>query len=216
MKRWPWLWLLIVLMVPQVLAPGSAAQAQLGEEVGRVTLLEGGATVQRSTSSTRQPLRVESRIYQQDVIRTEAASKVQLTFIDDSVVNLGEKSALEITRFVRSAAQQTQTSILTIPIGVFRAIVQKLSPQSTFEVTTPTAIAAIRGTDFMGEVTPELSSFVVLEGFVALFSVRTIFRGIVALTDGLGSSVSRDQPPSAPAQWRETRIEALRRATTVP
>jgi hypothetical protein len=179
-----------------------------------VTLLEGRATVRHDARPTPQPLRVQSPIYQHDVIRTEAGSKLQLTFADDTVVNLGGKSTLEITRFVYSP-QQPQSGIFTIPAGVFRAIIKKLLPQSTFEVTTPTAIAAVRGTDFMGEVSPETTSFVVLEGSVALFSARTIFHGIVALTEGLGSTISRDQLPSTPNKWGEARIEALRRATTI-
>jgi hypothetical protein len=215
MKRWLWLWLLIVVVVLPVLSAGLSAEAQQGESIGRVTMLEGRATVRRDGSSTPQPLRVQSPVYQQDAIRTGAASKLQVTFVDDTVVNLGEKSTLEITRFVYSPQQQTQTSLLTIPAGVFRAIAKKLLPQSAFEVTTPTAIAAIRGTDFMGEVTPETSSFVVLEGSVALFSIRTILHGIVALTEGLGSTISRDQLPSTPNKWGEARIEALRRATTI-
>jgi hypothetical protein len=215
MKRWSWLWLLVALVVVYILSAGLPAEAQQGEKIGAVTILEGKATVRHGASPTPQPLRVQSPIYQHDVIRTEAASKLQLTFVDDTVVNLGEKSTLEITRFVYSPQQPNQNSILTIPAGVFRAIVKKLLPQSTFEVTTPTAIAAVRGTDFMGEVSPETTSFVVLEGAVALFSARTIFRGIATLSEGLGSTISRDQPPSTPTKWGEARVEALRRATTI-
>jgi hypothetical protein len=213
MKPWSSFWWLIIAMAVQVLT-AAWCEAQPGQAVGRVIVLEGQATVQHAGSLTRQPLKLEGPIYQQDVIRTAAASRIQIAFVDDTVVNLGEKTTMEITRFVYTAPQQAQTVLLPVPLGVFRAIVKKLAPQSTFEVTTPTAIAAIRGTDFMGEVTAEMTSFVVLEGFVALFSARTIFRGIVALTAGLGSSVSHDQPPSAPTPWREARIEALRRATT--
>jgi hypothetical protein len=214
MKRWSWLWLLLALVV-QDLSAGLSAEAQQGERIGAVTILEGRATVRHGGGPTAQPLRVQSPIYQQDVIRSEAASKLQLTFVDDTVVNLGEKSTLEITRFVYSPQQQSVTSLLTIPAGVLRVIVKKLLPQSAFEVTTPTAIAAVRGTDFMGEVSPDTTSFVVLEGAVALFDVRTIFRGLATLTEGLGSTISRDQPPSTPTKWGEARIEALRRATTI-
>jgi hypothetical protein len=215
MKRCSWLWLLVALLVVHVLSAGLSVEAQQGEKIGAVTILEGRATVRHGASPTPQPLRVQSPIYQHDTIHTEVASKLQLTFADDTVVNLGEKSTLEITRFVYSPQQQNWTSSLSIPVGVFRAIVKKLLPQSTFEVTTPTAIAAVRGTDFMGEVSPETASFLVLEGSVALFSARTIFRGIATLSAGLGSTISRDQSPSTPTKWGEARIEALRRATTI-
>jgi hypothetical protein len=215
MQRWSWRWLLGVLVMVQILLADWPGEAQEAESIGKVTALEGSATVQRDGSSAPQPIRAQSPVYQQDVLRTEAASKLQVTFVDNSVVNLGEKSMLEITRFVYTPQKQMQTSILTIPVGVFRAIVKKLLPHSTFEVTTPTAIAAIRGTDVMAEVRPDTAAFVVLEGMVALFSARTVFRGIVTLSDGMGSTVSSDLPPSPPIKWGEARIETLRRATAI-
>jgi hypothetical protein len=213
-KRWSWPWLLMVVVVASVLATGPSAAAQQRESIGTVTALEGKATVRHYGGQTPQPLRVQSPVHGQDAIQTEAASKLQVTFNDGTVVYLGEKSTLEITRFVYSP-QQTQRSLLTVSLGVFRAIVKKLLPSATFEVTTPTAIAAIRGTEFMGEVRPDATSFVVLEGTVTLYNVRTVFRGIVTLTEGMGSTVRDDQPPSPPTKWGEARIEALRRATTI-
>jgi hypothetical protein len=105
--------------------------------------------------------------------------------------------------------------VLTISVGVLRAVARTLLPQSTFEVTTPTAIAAIRGTDFMAEVTPDAMAVVALEGMVAVFGVRTIFRGPVTLTAGMGSTIRRDQHPSPPSKWTAERIEHLRGATTI-
>lgn len=215
MRRGAWRWLLGVLMVVPVLLVGSSAETQPAESIGTVTALEGRATVQHYGSATPQPLGLQSPVYQQDVVHTQAASKLQLTFADDTVVNLSEQSRLEITRFVYSPQEQTQRSMLTISTGVFRAIAQRLLPQSTFEVTTPTAIAAIRGTDFMAEVTPEATAVVTLEGVVVVFGVDAIFRGPVTLTEGMGSTVRRNWHPTPPNKWGEERIEGLRRATTI-
>jgi hypothetical protein len=215
MKRWLWLSLLVVLVVVQVLMAKLPAEAQQGESVGKVTALEGRATVQHNGGSAPQAVRLQGPVYQQDVVRTEAASKLQLTFVDGTVVSLGEQSTLQITRFVYSPPKQTQNALVTISVGVFRAIVKTLSPESTFEINTPTAIAAIRGTDIMGEVGGDATAIVVLDGTVALFNAQTVFRGIVALTPGLGSTVRNDRPPTPPTKWAEERIELLQRATTI-
>ncbi len=100
-------------------------------------------------------------------------------------------------------------------MGIFRAIVKQLIPQSTFEIITPTAVAAIRGTDLMGEVTEKSTAIVVLEGAVMISNVRPLFRGLATLSPGAGTTVTADQPPSAPTKWSESRVEALRKATTI-
>jgi hypothetical protein len=143
------------------------------------------------------------------------ASKVRITLTDTTIISLGERSRLELTQFLYDARQQTHTARLTIPSGFFRAIVKKLIPQSIFEVITPTAVAAIRGTEIMGEVTAESTAIVVIEGTVMISNVRPRFRGMSTLTPGTGSTVTADQPPSTPTRWAESRIEALRKATSL-
>jgi hypothetical protein len=215
MQRWSRLWLLSVLIVVQVFSIGTAGDAQRAEGVGKVTALEGSATVQRKGTSAPQPIRAQSLVYPQDVIRTQSASKLRVTFVDDTLVSIGEKSTLEVTEFVYAPQQQRQTSVLTMSVGMLRAIARELLPQSTFEVATPTATAAIRGTDFMAEITSEASSIVALEGSVAVSGTDTLFRPPVTLNVGMGTTVRRNEAPSAPTKWGEARIEALRRATTI-
>ena len=89
-----------------------------------------------------------------------------------------------------------------------------LSP-STVEVITPTAVAAIRGTDLTGEVTAEATAIVVLEGEVAISNVRPMFRGLSTLTPGVGTTVKADEAPSPRTRWSEARIAGLRRATAI-
>jgi hypothetical protein len=48
--------------------------------------------------------------------------------------------------------------------GFFRAILKEMTSPSTVEVITPTAVAAIGGTDLMGEVTADSTTIVVLRG----------------------------------------------------
>jgi hypothetical protein len=162
------------------------------------------------------PLALRSSLSQEDLIRTDATSKIGLTFLDGTVVNLGESTQLEITSFVYSPRGQTQTSLLSLPFGVFRAVVKQVFPRSTFEVTTATAVAAIRGTDWMGEVKANSTAIVVLQGKVAVAHTRRDIPGEVTLTEGMGTAVQVDQPPSAPTQWSQARVNTLLQATSLP
>ena len=215
MRRLPLLELLMVLGLFGGLLRASTAWPQPKASIGKVTALEGKATVLRQGRFVPEPLANQEAIFQEDIIRTDVASKVRITLIDATVISLGEQSRLELNEFVYSWQQQIRTGRLAIPVGIFRAIVKKLIPQSAFEVTTPTAVAAIRGTDFMGEVKPDSTAMVVLEGTVVISNVRATFRGIAALLEGTGTTVTRDQPPTAPTRWSASRIEALQRATAL-
>jgi hypothetical protein len=150
------------------------------------------------------------------MIQTEATSRLRLTFRDGTIINLGEESRLEITSYLYSPRQKTQTSLLTFPVGVFRAIVKRVLPHSTFEVATATAVAAIRGTDWMAEVRPDATAIVVLQGEVAVSNARSAVAGAVTLTPGMGTTVRVDQPPTTPTQWGGARVDALRQATSLP
>jgi hypothetical protein len=202
-----------LILVGMLLVAG--VRAQPADSIGRVTALAGQATQLRQGRFVTEPLALQKPVFQEDIIETGTASKVQLTLNDTTVISLGERSRLELTQFVYDARRQTRAARFTIPLGFFRTIVNKLLPQSTFDVITPTAVAAIRGTDLMGEVTAEATMIVVLHGTVVISNARPRFRGVATLTPGTGTTVRDDQPPSSPTPWSEARIEALRRATAV-
>jgi hypothetical protein len=158
---------------------------------------------------------LQKPVFQEDIIETDRASKVRLTLSDATVITLGEQSRFELKEFSHDARQQTRLSRLAIAWGFFRAILKEMTSPSSVEVITPTAIAAIRGTDLMGEVTADSTAIVVLEGTVVVSNVRPIFRGLATLTPGMGATVKSDEPPSTPTRWSEPRIEGLRRATAL-
>jgi hypothetical protein len=214
MPRLPLLWSLGGLSFVGMLLIASTAWPQAQNSIGRVTALEGEATVLRQGQFAAEPLTLQRPVFQEDIIETGPDTKVRITLIDTTVISLGEQSRLELRRFAYDAREHTRTASLTVAAGIFRAIINTLVPSSTFEVTTPTAIADIRGTDLMGEVTPNSTAIVVLEGTVTISNVRPIFRGLATLTPGTGMTVTADQAPATPTRWSTSRIEALQQATT--
>jgi hypothetical protein len=216
MRQLPLRRCLVGLGLLGMLLMASTARPQPQGSIGRVTAIEGQATVLRQGRFAPEPLIARMPVFQEDIIETAVASKVRIALTDASVISLGERSRLELKQFLHDARQQTRTARLTIASGIFRTIVRKLIPEPTFEVITPTAVAAIRGTDLMGEVTVDSTAIVVLEGTVMVSNARPHIRGLATLTPGTGTTVRVDEPPTAPTTWAESRIEALRRATAVP
>jgi hypothetical protein len=214
MKQWKRLCPVVVWGLLSLL-PDTTAQAQQAKSIGQVTALEGEVTVLHQGKFAPEPLTLQKPVFQEDIIETDRASKVRITLTDATVISLAEQSRLELKQFSHDARQQTRSGRLAISLGVFRAILKEIIPSSTFEVITPTTVAAIRGTDFMGEVTADSTAIVVLEGTVAVSNVRSWFRGLSTLSPGMGTTVRSDGPPSTPTKWSESRIEGLLRATAI-
>jgi hypothetical protein len=195
--------------------PCAAAHAQQPKSIGRVTAIDGKVTVLRQGKFAPEPLTLQKPVFQEDIVETSRASKVRIALTDSTVISLGEQSRLELNRFAHDARQQTRSGRLAVTWGIFRAIFKGMLSPSTVEVITPTAVAAIRGTDLMGEVTADATAIVVLEGEVAVSNVRPMVRGLSTLTPGMGTTVRADEAPSTPTRWSESRIEGLRRATAI-
>ncbi len=214
MKQWKRLRPVVVLGLLSVL-PFMAAHAQQAKSIGHVTALEGTVTVLHQGKFAPEPLTLQKPMFQEDIIETDRASKVRITLTDATVISLAEQSRLELKQFSHDARQRTRSGRLAISLGIFRAILKEMIPSSAIEVATPTTVAAIRGTDLMGEVTADSTAIVVLEGTVAVSNVRPVFRGISTLSPGMGTTVRSDGPPSTPTKWSASRIEGLLRATTI-
>ena len=103
-----------------------------------------------------------------DRIRTGADSRATLTFDDDSRVELGPKSF-----FLLQEAEATQAS-MQLTLGFLRAWVAKVSSRR-FEVRTPTAVCAVRGTEFTIDVNAHGHTDV------------QMFTGLMAVSDGMGN-----------------------------
>lgn len=215
MRRFPLPQFLGGLIVFGMFCMTSNVWPQPQESIGRVTAVEGRVTVLRQCRFAPEVVVPQKPVFQEDIVETDAASKVRITLTDATVISLGERSRLELKQFLYDHRQQTRTARFLIPSGIFRTIIKTLMPPSTFEIVTPTALAAIRGTDLMGEVSAESTAIVVLEGTVMISNVRPSFRGLATLTQGTGTTVVDEQPPSAVTKWSESRIEALRQATTI-
>jgi hypothetical protein len=79
--------------------------------------------------------------------------------------------------------------------------------QIEFQILTPLAIAAVRGTKWAMEVSATRTSTLVLEGAVAVTSRR--LNQYVVLTEGQGVDISEGDTSLTPKQWGEARVRAL-------
>ena len=96
------------------------------------------------------PVKLRANVYFKDVIETQAGARAKALFEDDSLLTIGEKSRVEVSEHLYDPANNQRSTVLRLVQGKMRALVGKAFAQgSRFEVHTPTAVAAARGTYFV-------------------------------------------------------------------
>jgi hypothetical protein len=132
-------------------AAPAAAQAPGGAEV---LLARPPAEVTSQGQTAARPLAKGARLAPGDRVRTGKDGAVELKLGDGSLVRLAELSDLEIERLDVDASGAPTTSRFNLAAGqarawVARQVVARVSAaQGDFRIRTPTAVAAVRQTDF--------------------------------------------------------------------
>jgi hypothetical protein len=121
------------------------------DEIGVFTAVVGTVTVAHPGAARVQPVKLHDEVLFQDVIETHNESRTKAFFEDDSVLTVGENSRVEITEHVYNPDQNHRRMVVNLLQGKLRALVSKVfkGVGSKFEIHTPTAVAAARGTYFV-------------------------------------------------------------------
>ncbi len=117
--------------------------------VGKITQVAGTAQVKRGSADLKAaaPMPVELH----DQVKTFAPGEVTLQMADDSILTVNESSLLQIDESIVSGGTRTSTNIGLLG-GSLRSFVSAAARGvggSNFKVTTPNAVAGVRGTDFI-------------------------------------------------------------------
>jgi hypothetical protein len=177
--------------------------------VGSVLAVRGDVSVESDGSL--QPLRPNGPVRSGDAIVSDRG-KARIALDDGCVISVGEHSRVWIRHYEANAGNVKGR--LTLVSGAMRLLVAKVSRDGNFEVESETAVAAVRGTEWVMEATPEQTSVAVVSGSVAV-SARGHPEAIVVLQSPReGTDVRRNSAPTPPATWDARRLaDVLARAT---
>ncbi|MBT3296336.1 MAG: FecR domain-containing protein [Verrucomicrobia bacterium] len=143
-----------LLLALGLLVGGSDAAV---DPAGEIVALEGSASAV-SGDGARRNLAIKSPIFPLDRISTTENSKLQIMFVDDSIISQGEKSELVIDEYVYDPGKKSNNRAkLGITKGIFRIVTDKitrLNPKR-FKVKTRMATIGIRGCDLGFKVLPD-------------------------------------------------------------
>lgn len=137
---------LLPLALPNpALAQQTPASAELTRVIGRVEILRKGQTQWI-------PAVIGARLVEGDDIRAFSGAQAELALPDTSTVQLAENSRLLLTKLEYDQQQQSRLVLLHLVVGKVRAAIAQTAitlvrtRQSNFGISTPTAVAAARGT----------------------------------------------------------------------
>ncbi len=152
---------------------------------GTVVIVDGG---------DRKPAAIGDAIRQGMIIETGTLSFVDIYF-DDSAIKILEESVVEIRVLGGNLPGDAVTSLLHVTSGrVFNRVVKKLVKNDRFEVSSPTMVAAVRGTEFL-VVSDEVKSLIAcLNGSVEVQNETAPDQEPVLIRDEQEVVVEKDKP----------------------
>lgn len=146
--------ILIRLMGAIVAAVIVAAPARAQSEAGTVAAVQGTFEVQHT--GTWQAAHSGLPVFVGDRLRTGADGRGKVVFQDDSVLAVAPNTEIRLDAQVFDPGAGKFNSLLHLVGGKIRAWVSEYyrEPHARYEVETPTAVAGVRGTEFVAAYDP--------------------------------------------------------------
>ena len=191
--------LLSLIAIPLAFGSSPATGAEGGKDgIGFYTAISGQAIVTHPGEDRVFPVNLHDEVLFKDVIQTQDESRTKALFQDDSMLTVGENSRVEIDEYIYNPEKNVRQAIVKLMQGQVRALVSKVfkANGSRFEIHTPSAVAAARGTYFTVWVENGQSGIINIgeKGRVDFTSGGMT----VAVDPGFFSIAHEGQAPSAP------------------
>jgi hypothetical protein len=197
-RRWPALQSLNRIANPRRIPQGSALRIPydwLKTSAETATVAGVGGSVSRAGAA----VTVGESLAQGSVIETGADGSVTIDLADGSVVTLQKSSTLKLDQMIRidgvDAAHSTQ---LKLDAGRIDATVKPHRDVGRFEIITPVAVSAVRGTGFRDGYSPDTAHATTetLEGAVNVGSAAVATP--VSVSAGFGTRIEQGGAPLPP------------------
>jgi ferric-dicitrate binding protein FerR (iron transport regulator) len=192
--------LLLALASYPLSAQNKAIKIETQDANAVVTLLEGRASVLKEGLKTPKTLSQGDRLTRGDRVTTEIKSRIEIKMPDKSVIRFDEKTTFVLESVAYDQKTQKKDINVSMILGKTWANVPKFSgSKGRFEITTKTAVAGVRGTDFRMNLNADNSAVLkVYEGEVAVSKRKDA--GIAETTAKLAkpTRVAGPQPVAGP------------------
>jgi hypothetical protein len=136
-----------------------ATAAQVGQAVQVVSLVRG------QLGGTTREIAVKDNVFSQEVIETAEDAATRLLFLDGTELSMGPSSVVTIDRYIFDPSQPSSGQlVMNVVSGVFDFASGSI-PSSGYDIRTPFATIAVRGTRISIVALGDSQGVVVSEGF---------------------------------------------------
>lgn len=201
--------LCLALFLPQI----SNAQ----QMYGLFMIVKGDVTFQNPNSPA-EKAKVGAKVFEGAVIKSEKDSRAKIVMADRNVFNLSPDSKLTIQKYDATPGRKAVS--VNLDEGKVRVNVEQKydGTKEKFLLKTPTVVAGVRGTQFLGSYssTNKTSQVTAFQGNVAMTSFNSAGQplGTVRVGKGQTSSAGANQAPSAPQFVPKQELKNLEKSTT--
>jgi len=186
----------------------AAAGAQAQSEVGTVAATLGMLQIQRG--GTWQDATLGAPVFVGDRLRTGGTEQAKIVLRDDSVLDLAPNTELVLETQVFDPSAHRFQSLLRLAKGKVRAWVSEYyrEPRARYEVETPTAIAGVRGTEFITlyNSASEVTEIVGITEQVEVAGKLAMIGGAVQVGPQLFTQVQKGRFPTVPQRLDDARF----------
>ncbi|MEW6602829.1 MAG: FecR family protein [Nitrospirota bacterium] len=200
------------IITTMIFAAVMPALASAKDEAGIIVSVKNRAIIERENREIN--AKAKDEILAVDTVSTLEASRAKMLFRDDSVLTLGENSKVVIKEYMYSEGRRGK-SVFNLIDGKMRAVVGN----TNFEVHTPTAVAAARGTVILFDTGKKHGKYcttcIGVEGKVDVKSRDHDDLGSVILEPGKMTVVCAGEAPTLPEIAPAAIVDSLSKDTDV-
>lgn len=136
-----------------------------------------------------------------DVVRADDNGRAVLTFFDGSTISVDPKSRVRVAALTKTASGGMQAQIEQTAGRTWASVSKLATPDSKFEIKTPSMVATVRGTTFetIVEIQPDGTATTTIKTSEGEVVVQAQAGGQVVVPAGQQVEVQQNQPaPPAP------------------
>ena len=195
--------LIVVAITLICCAAGEHAAAQ--EAIGAVSRIQGEAKV--TGGGKLRALGLKASVFLDEIVSTGDGARLEVTFIDDTKLTIGEKAKLTLDTYVFDPAADSGKIKFGVA-GALRFVSGRLTKLASADVsvTTPVATLGIRGTEFWGgPIDDQALGVFLIQGVV---SVSNAAGEQILRQPGQGTNIAT--PGSAPGPvsfWVQDKVD---------
>lgn len=176
-------------------------EAKASSVHGVFKVVKGKVLIKNKSGKTSKA-RIGMRVYPQDAIKTEKNSRAKIVMTDQNVINVSPETEVKLSKYEFDEKSDKKDVLIDVIYGKIRnKVSQKYEGKNKFQVKTPSAVAGVRGTDFLTSYDrrSQKSEVITFEGRVEFGIPRGVdIANSVVVEAGRASSMVEGRGPDMP------------------